>query len=190
MFRSTPGGRRRRIGSYDPPTTNRERLHARASIEQTQARRSQQRQQNGVAAPFTKIRRGRHSRRHSAELPLTIFGRKRKGGWMAIRKAARAKSTAARAGSANKTTKKPSKRQSAAARRNRRKSQPETLRLRSMNPLFTVADLERSVRFYTDVLGFIVGRRYTGSDGTLQGVMLKAGICDLGLSQDDWAKGR
>ncbi|HEV2985709.1 MAG TPA: VOC family protein [Vicinamibacterales bacterium] len=109
---------------------------------------------------------------------------------MAIRKAARAKSTAARARSGNKTTKKPSKRKSAAARRNRRKSEPETLRLRSMNPLFTVTDLERSVRFYTDVLGFIVGQRYPGSDGTLQGVMLKAGNCDLGLSQDDWAKGR
>jgi catechol 2,3-dioxygenase-like lactoylglutathione lyase family enzyme len=59
-----------------------------------------------------------------------------------------------------------------------------------MNPIFTVTDLERSVRFYTDVLGFIVGERYTGSGGVLQGVMLKAGACDLGLSQDDWAKGR
>ena len=26
--------------------------------------------------------------------------------------------------------------------------------------------------------------------GVLRGVMLKAGACDLGLSQDDWAKGR
>src|SRR5260370_25686837 len=103
---------------------------------------------------------------------------------MAIRKAGGAKSTAAPPRSGNKTTKKQSKRKSAAARRNRRKSEPETLRLRSMNPLFTVTDLERSVRFYTDVLGFIIGQRYTGSDGVLQGVMLKAGFCDLGLSQD------
>jgi catechol 2,3-dioxygenase-like lactoylglutathione lyase family enzyme len=109
---------------------------------------------------------------------------------MAIRKAGRAKSTAAPSRSGNKTTKKQSKPKRAAAGRNRRKSEPETLRLRSMTPSFTVTDLERSVRFYTDVLGFIVGQRYTGSDGALQGVMLKAGICDLGLSQDDWAKGR
>jgi uncharacterized glyoxalase superfamily protein PhnB len=109
---------------------------------------------------------------------------------MAIRKAGRAKSTAGPARSRNRTTKKQSKPKRAAARRNRRKSEPETLRLRSMTPSFTVTDLERSVRFYTDVLGFIVGQRYTGSNGALQGVMLKAGICDLGLSQDDWAKGR
>jgi len=74
--------------------------------------------------------------------------------------------------------------------RDRRKSERETLRLRATNPIFTVTDLERSIRFYTDVLGFIVGDRFHGSDGTLQGVMLKAGICELGLTQDDWAKGR
>jgi catechol 2,3-dioxygenase-like lactoylglutathione lyase family enzyme len=56
--------------------------------------------------------------------------------------------------------------------------------------MFTVTDLERSIRFYSDVLGFVVSDRYHGSDGALQGVMLKAGVCELGLSQDDWAKGR
>lgn len=74
--------------------------------------------------------------------------------------------------------------------RERWRTEPETLRLRATNPIFTVTDLERSIRFYTDVLGLIVGERYTGSDGTVQGVMLKAGACGLGLSQDDWAKGR
>jgi catechol 2,3-dioxygenase-like lactoylglutathione lyase family enzyme len=45
------------------------------------------------------------------------------------------------------------------------------------------------VHFYTEVLGFIVIEQM--SDGAaLQGVMLKAGMCKLGLSQDDWAKGR
>jgi lactoylglutathione lyase len=66
---------------------------------------------------------------------------------------------------------------------------PETLRLRSFEPSFTVNDLERSLRFYTDVLGFIVGERWTDG-GALRGVRLKAGACELGLSQDDWAKGR
>ena len=63
------------------------------------------------------------------------------------------------------------------------------MRLRSFEPTFTVNDIERSVRFYTDVLGFIVIEQMT--DGAaLQGVLLKAGVCTLGLSQDDWAKGR
>jgi uncharacterized glyoxalase superfamily protein PhnB len=109
---------------------------------------------------------------------------------MAVKKAARANRNAASARSGNKAKKKQSKRKGAAATRDRRKSTRETLRLRSMNPIFTVTDLERSVRFYTDVLGFIVSERYMGGDGALQGVMLKAGICDLGLSQDDWVKGR
>src|SRR5262249_36611362 len=72
----------------------------------------------------------------------------------------------------------------------RRKTERETLRLRAIEPVFTVSDLDRSVRFYTDVLGFIVDERYTGDGGALHGVMLKAGVCRLGLSQDDWKKGR
>jgi uncharacterized glyoxalase superfamily protein PhnB len=108
---------------------------------------------------------------------------------MAAKKAARAKRTSSTR-AVNKTKTKQSKPKSAAATRDRRKSERETLRLRSVSPIFTVTDLERSVRFYTDVLGFIVGERYKGSDGALQGVMLKAGVSELGLSQDDWKKGR
>ena len=79
---------------------------------------------------------------------------------------------------------------SAAAPMVERRRQPlETLRLRSLEPSLTVDDLERSLRFYTDVLGFIVSDRWTDG-GVLRGVMLKAGVCELGLSQDDWAKGR
>jgi catechol 2,3-dioxygenase-like lactoylglutathione lyase family enzyme len=109
---------------------------------------------------------------------------------MAVKKTARKKRTPASARAANKTKKKQSKSKSAAVTRDRRTSERETLRLRSVSPIFTVTDLERSIRFYTDVLGFIVGQRYTGSDGALQGVMLKAGVSELGLSQDDWKKGR
>jgi catechol 2,3-dioxygenase-like lactoylglutathione lyase family enzyme len=72
----------------------------------------------------------------------------------------------------------------------RRQNKQETLRLRSIEPSFTVSDLERSVRFYTDILGFVEGERFTDDRGVLRGVMLKAGTCQLGLSQDDWAKGR
>jgi lactoylglutathione lyase len=68
--------------------------------------------------------------------------------------------------------------------------QPETLRLRSFEPSFTVNDLEVSTRFYTEVLGFMITERWTDTQGVLRGVMLTAGACELGLAQDDWAKGR
>jgi lactoylglutathione lyase len=66
---------------------------------------------------------------------------------------------------------------------------PETLRLRSIMPNMTVNDLQASIRFYTEVLGFVVGERWE-EGGKLLGVMLKAGACQIGLSQDDWKKGR
>ncbi len=52
-----------------------------------------------------------------------------------------------------------------------------------------MGDLDASIRFYTEVLGFVVGERWT-HDGVLRGVSLKAGACEIGVSQDDWAKGR
>jgi len=72
----------------------------------------------------------------------------------------------------------------------RRQNKRETLRLRSIEPSFTVADLPRSIRFYTDVLGFILGEEFKDDSGTVRGAMLKAGTCQIGLSQDDWKKGR
>jgi len=72
----------------------------------------------------------------------------------------------------------------------RRQNTRETLRLRSIEPSFTVTDLPRSIRFYTDVLGFVLGDEFKDDSGTVRGAMLKAGTCQIGLSQDDWAKGR
>jgi uncharacterized glyoxalase superfamily protein PhnB len=71
----------------------------------------------------------------------------------------------------------------------RRRQDPQSLRLRAIEPSFTVDDLERSIRFYTDALGFFVSERWEDG-GVLKGVMLKAGTCTVGLSQDDWSKGR
>jgi catechol 2,3-dioxygenase-like lactoylglutathione lyase family enzyme len=106
---------------------------------------------------------------------------------MATRKPRSAKRTAP---AARPRRRKTADRKGAAARQlDRRTRDPETLRLRSLEPSFTVDDLERSVRFYTEVLGFTVGERWSDG-GVLRGVMLKAGVCELGLSQDDWAKGR
>lgn len=71
----------------------------------------------------------------------------------------------------------------------RRRSDPASLRLRALAPSLTVDDLERSLRFYVDALGFTVKERWE-KDGKILGVMLVAGSCELGLGQDDWAKGR
>lgn len=100
----------------------------------------------------------------------------------------RARKTTARAASA-RPSRKPAARRGSTARRDRRRRDPESLRLRSLEPSFTVNDLERSIRFYTDILGFTVGERHA-EGGVLRFVMLKAGVCQLGLGQDDWAKGR
>ncbi len=69
------------------------------------------------------------------------------------------------------------------------RAKPESLRLRSIAASFTVADLERSLFFYTKALGFIVHQRWE-TDGKLDGVTLRAGTCELNLSQDDWSHGR
>lgn len=105
---------------------------------------------------------------------------------MATAKKARAKVVA-------KSRKKnaPAKRVAPVAKANQAKARrmPETLRLTSYIPSLTVNDLSRSLAFYTDGLGFIVGERWSDGD-VLRGAMLKAGACELGLSQDDWKHGR
>src|SRR5436190_349271 len=68
-------------------------------------------------------------------------------------------------------------------KRERRRRAVETLRLRSFEPTFTVNDIERSIRFYTDILGFIAIEQMSDGSAT-QGALLKAGVCTLGLSQD------
>lgn len=69
------------------------------------------------------------------------------------------------------------------------RQQPESLRLRSISPTFSVNDVERSLAWYRDGLGFFVAQRWEDG-GRLKGVMLKAGACEFGLSQDDFSKGR
>jgi uncharacterized glyoxalase superfamily protein PhnB len=63
------------------------------------------------------------------------------------------------------------------------------LQVRSLVPTLTVNDLNRSLKFYRDGLGFTVGEEH--KDGNeLKGVMIQAGNVMLGLSQDDFSKGR
>ncbi|MDQ6888323.1 MAG: VOC family protein [Gemmatimonadota bacterium] len=65
----------------------------------------------------------------------------------------------------------------------------EELKARGLMPSVTAGDLERSLRFYTEGLGFAVAEKFE-EGGKVNGVMLKAGGAMIGLSQDDFAKGR
>jgi catechol 2,3-dioxygenase-like lactoylglutathione lyase family enzyme len=66
---------------------------------------------------------------------------------------------------------------------------PETLRLKLITPSLTVDDLQASLVFYRDVLGFTVKESWD-DEGELRGVALVAGHAHLMLAQDDWKKGR
>jgi uncharacterized glyoxalase superfamily protein PhnB len=95
---------------------------------------------------------------------------------------------------AAKTTKKK------ASLRNKRakkaKSAPSKARVKSGSltmseaaPGFTANDLEKSLAWYRDVVGFAVEERWE-RDGKLAGVSLRAGGVTFMLGQDDWKKGR
>jgi uncharacterized glyoxalase superfamily protein PhnB len=85
-------------------------------------------------------------------------------------------------------TKKP-KVKRAAPKKPPARRQPETLRLRSILPSFTATDLQRSIAFYRDVLGFVIGEEWR-EKGTLMGCEMHAGAATFMLGQDDFAKGR
>lgn len=53
----------------------------------------------------------------------------------------------------------------------------------------TVNDLQKSLQFYTEGLGFEVHERHE-AEGVLRFVMLESGAVHLGIGQDDFAKGR
>lgn len=116
-------------------------------------------------------------------------------------RAAKASTTAKSAGkSAAKQPKRPAARASkrtggaraagAAARRaHQPRSQPETLRCKPLSVALTADDIERSLKFWVDGVGFHVKQRWE-ENGKLLGVELIAGACTIGISQDDWSKGR
>src|SRR5262245_54335058 len=62
------------------------------------------------------------------------------------------------------------------------------LQAKSLSMSLTVDDLQRSTGFF-EGLGFGVDERWE-ENGVLMGVMLRAGEALIGLSQDDWKKGR
>jgi uncharacterized glyoxalase superfamily protein PhnB len=104
-----------------------------------------------------------------------------------------AKKAAKQARKAAKTTKKATRKATVARKATRpakkARQQPESLRLRSAGPSFTVNDIHKSLAFYRDVLGFTPRERWE-EQGALQGVELVAGSVIFWLGQDDWKKGR
>ena len=61
--------------------------------------------------------------------------------------------------------------------------------LSEASPAFTVNDLERSMAWYTGVLGFAIDEKWE-RDGKLMGVSMLAGDVTWMIGQDDWQKGR
>lgn len=62
--------------------------------------------------------------------------------------------------------------------------QPESLRLRRVSPTLSVRDIQRSLAFYRDMLGF-VPKDLWQEGGGLRGVELIAGSVTVMLLQDD-----
>ena len=69
------------------------------------------------------------------------------------------------------------------------RAKAETLKMSEASPGLTVNDLEKSLAWYRDVLGFVVDERWE-HEGKLMGVSLRAGSVTFMIGQDDWKKGR
>jgi len=69
-----------------------------------------------------------------------------------------------------------------------RRTQPETFRARTLEVSLTVKDVEQSLAWYRDIVGFVVHQRYE-RDGKLMAVSMKAGTVRILLGQDDGARG-
>ena len=69
-----------------------------------------------------------------------------------------------------------------------RRKQPENLRLSAVMPALTVNNIEESLVFYRDRLGFFVAEEHR-QEGKISGAVLRAGAVQLLLSQDDFGQG-
>lgn len=68
------------------------------------------------------------------------------------------------------------------------RSKPEAFRGRALQASLTATDLEKSLAWYHEVLGFTIDQRYE-REGVTAAVSLKAGDVRLLLNQDDGARG-
>ena len=92
------------------------------------------------------------------------------------------------------TSKKPKKKVAAKKASSRKspakakRSVPESFRARSFSAALTANDLQKTVAWYRDAIGFVVVREFE-RDGKVMGVRLKAGSIEILINQDDGAKG-
>jgi uncharacterized glyoxalase superfamily protein PhnB len=68
------------------------------------------------------------------------------------------------------------------------RAEPQSFRGRALSASLTVKNLQKSLAWYRDVVGFTVDREYE-REGTLRAVSLKAGAVRILIGQDDGAKG-
>lgn len=88
---------------------------------------------------------------------------------------------------ARRSAKKPAKK--AAPAKKKRAPARKGIPLAGVAPSFTANDVEKSLAWYRDVVGFSVGEKWE-KDGRLAGVELQGGDVVFMLGQDDWQKGR
>ena len=69
-----------------------------------------------------------------------------------------------------------------------RRTEPQSFRARTLDAALTVKDLEKSLAWYQDVVGFTVDRIHE-REGKLIAVSLKAGNARILINQDDGARG-
>jgi uncharacterized glyoxalase superfamily protein PhnB len=69
-----------------------------------------------------------------------------------------------------------------------KRAQPESFRARTVGFSLTAKDFEKSFKWYTEVVGFTLDRKYE-RDGKVVGAALKAGDVSFSLNQDDGKKG-
>lgn len=92
-------------------------------------------------------------------------------------------------GNARRAAKKPAAKKAVAKRAVAKRAPAADKSLRSMAAGFTVNDIEKSLAWYRDVLGFAVKDRWE-NQGVLQGVEMTSGSVLIMLGQDDWKQGR
>lgn len=69
-----------------------------------------------------------------------------------------------------------------------KRAEPESFRGRTLSASLTVKDIQKSLTWYRDVVGFTVDREFE-REGKLRAVSLKAGAVRILIGQDDGAKG-
>jgi catechol 2,3-dioxygenase-like lactoylglutathione lyase family enzyme len=69
-----------------------------------------------------------------------------------------------------------------------KRAEPESLRGRELMVSMTVKDMEKSLAWYCDVLGFTVQQKHE-REGKLVACSLKAGTVQILIGQDDGKKG-